>query len=447
MNRVRFRSRLRAGAGSGGGGAALPQVGNIAAKWTADSITPQADNTTLTSWTETVSATALPALGTPKYRTNRVGGMPSVQFDGASCFLGAIPALKTLMDAGTYSLMIVCSNVFTQANATLFANSAGGDSCMFQATGAAIGRYQNGQYPFTDNTKQITYGYSSQNSQRYPQQTNAVGERSYAYGLCVRTNQAKSPVTSGTGSNFGIGAVNASVQLPLKADIQEIIIWNRVLTEMEWLQAAEYVEAKYTQPLPIRSAAYLAVFDGDSITQGTLASTVGGMYPVQSAAALGLALGQWTLQAIGGMTTRGMTLKLSEWSGIAARYSKPQKVAAFEWYNEKNNGYTPAVQYSDMQAYCAAVRALASTKLALGDSTGYVGDPDPSGRDTYNTLMAGGAASNSDAYVSISSNATIGTTGAYASGSATYWGGDGVHLSNAGYAVLAPLMTAGIQAM
>jgi hypothetical protein len=435
-----------------GSGTTLPQTGNIAARFAADQITPQGDNTGLASWTDTVSGLAMvQATGAnqPKYRTSRTGGKPAVQFAGSQWLAASLPALKTLIDGQTYSVLIVYSNLVTQANGMLFGNGVGGDSFAFIASNTTTGRYQNSPTTMAvpyNSTNQMTLGYSCQATQRYPQQTNAYGERLYAYGMCVHTSQSKCPATSSADGFFAIGATNSTGALSCKADIQEIIVWNTVLSELDWLAVETWVATKYAQTIPWTTANYLPVFDGDSITSGVGATAVSTSWSYLTAVALGFSLGQWTIQAIGGMTTRGMTLKKSDWSGMGAYVGKTMKVAAFEWYNEKNAGYSAAVAFSDMQSYCTAVRALANTKLCLGSTTGYNGDPDTTNRDVYNASLDTNFASMSDAYVAIHNNATIGTTGAYAAGSATYWF-DIVHLKDAGYAVLAPLMTTGMQAL
>lgn len=457
----RFGARAVYGSSSG-----LPQSASRVMHFSADTITPQSDNTSLTTWVDQISglsATQATGANQPKYRTSRSGGKPAVQFNGSQWLAGSFPTAKTTADAKVYTVMIVYSNVIAQANGTLFGNGAGGDSFCFMATGTTSGRYNNNttalQFPYSS-TNQMTMGYSCQNTARYPQQTNTNNERVYAYGMCVTTYQPPTlPSTTSADGFFAIGATNSLGQLFCKADIQEIVMWNRVLTEMEWLQAESWVANKYSQTIPWTTAPYIYIGDGDSLSSGVgSASTqdVSKTWTYLTAQALGLSLGQWSIQAIGGMTTRGMTLKIPEWSGIGAYCGKNMKISAFEWYNEKNNGYTAAVAYADMMSsggtyggYAPTVKAIPNTKLCLGTSTSYNGDPDPTNRDTYNASMDAGHAL-CDAYVAIHNDTNIGITTAYTTNGAgaglNLWF-DTVHLNAAGYAILAPLMTTGMQAM
>lgn len=451
------RTMLKPGVASGG--LQLPQVGAIAAKFSADAIPAQTDNTALASWTDSVSGLAL-TQGTgasqPKYRTSRTGGKPAVQFAGSQWLFGSLPALKTVIDSKTYTVMIVYSNQAVAGAGCLFGNSAGGNSFFFLGSGTASGRFDSSftgcAVPYSS-TNQMTLGYSCQNSQRYPQQSATIGERLYHYGMCTHTNQLAAGIaTSAADGLFAIGSNSSGGGSTVKADIQEIIVWNTVLSEMDWLTAQAWVAAKYSQVTPATTATYIQVFDGDSLTQSTGTNDISQKVPWLVAQSLGLALGQWTMQAIGGMTSRGMTLKIPEWSGIAAYYGKPQKVYADEWYNEKNNGYSAAVAYADISSsggtyggYAPTVKAIPNTKLCLGTSTSYNGDPDAANRDTYNALMDANHAF-CDSYVPLHNDATIGVSGAYAAGSATYWF-DGVHFKPPGYAIKAPLVAAGINAM
>ena len=98
-------------------------------------------------------------------------------------------------------------------------------------------------------------------------------------------------------------------------------------------------------------------------------------------------------------------------------------------------------------------RAVSGAKLCLLSSTGYngdAGDPYASVRGAYNALMDTNGATIADVYGPIHSDATAGpaiaNSGAYAANSAANWS-DGVHLTAAGYQVLANYMTARMNAM
>ena len=443
---------------SGSSAPVIPAVGNLVARWSASSLPTQAtnpvstDNANVVSWTDSISgytASQATSATQPKFRTARLGGQPSVQFTGTQWMSGLMPGLKTLIDAGTYSLLIIFSNAATKSNASLFGNSVGGNSFTFQATGAVVGRYRGNnvqcQVPYSS-TAWMAMGYTSSATAVYPgAQSGSSLERLYMHGMPVASNTSISPATSSADGAFGIGCINSVGNFPLNAEIHEILIWNKVMSSDEMLQAQQWACSFYNQPLPYAGAGYVLIFDGDSLTRGVSSGdsdSIAGSYPYQTAQALGLSYGQWSMQAVGGMTVTGMSSKIGDWSGIGTRTGKPIKIAAFEWFNEHTlSGATVA---SHMVSYASSARSIG--KLCLGSSTGCSLDPSTS-RNDYDTYLDANSASMCDSYVPIHTNSTIGIPTAYAAGSATYWNTDGTHLRAAGYNVLAPLMTAGISAM
>lgn len=444
------------------GGPSLPASGNLAAHFAADAITPQSDNTALSSWTDSVSglsATQGTGGSQPVYRANRLGGKPSVQFTGSKFLSGLFPALKTTIDSKLYTVMIVFNNVAAAANGCLFGNSAGSNSFLFQATGSVVGRFDGGNtgtsVPWSS-TAFMTFGTSSQPTKKWPTQSGTLLERLYMRGTCVSTNVAGGPATSAADGSFGIGAISSAGTLSCKADIYEIIVWNRVLTEMEWLQAETWACSKYSQPLPWAGLSSLDVYTGDSLTVGVNGASIALHYPARAAAARSRTFGQYTVQAVGGIAWADITSMVADWKDMAAYMGVPMNICAFEWYNEKNQGHTPAQAWTNCKTFCDTVRALpsGSPKLGLMSSTGYLNDgtdPYASVRGAYNTLFDSEAAAHSDAQMPLHSDATagpaIGASGAYAANSATYWSGDGIHLNDTGYGVLATAAVTCMNAM
>lgn len=437
------------------GGSALPPASaNLVAQWSAKTITPQSDNTALASWTDSVNgivANQGTGVNQPKYRTNRMGGNPSVQFAGSNWLGIASPGvMKTAIDTKIYTVVVAMNNpAGAGANSTVFGSWASGTNYLIMTANASrVGLFDPGSsnqrsVPYTGGAAFCVLGQTSTNV--FPGATSGGANRVYVNGGCV-TVQPSPGFASGDAS-FGIGASSTAGTNPSTCEIYEVMVWNVALTPLQMLQVESYLCTKYGQVAPYSTASKFDVYDGDSLTQGQ-GSGGGGFtlpestYPYLSAAARGLSYGQWTLTAVAGINTNQMTNKLSEWTGIAAQIGKPVKVAAWEWINDFNAARDPS---ADIAAYAAAVRATANTKLSLGTSVSYNLDPKAE-RITYNSYCDTNSASLCDAYVPLHNNASIGNTSAYGTNSATYWA-DTIHLNAAGYAALAPLMTAGLNTL
>lgn len=450
----------------GSSGPALPQIAHLVRRWSADAITPQTDNTAITTgWTDSVGGSNLPqATGAaqPKYRTNLLGGKPGVQLAGTQFFAGTDAALKAVTDSKTFTVYILADKITANTNGTLFGNSAGGNSFMFQANGALVGRFNAAttelRAPYADTVTPIGIGYTSSATKVYSSQSGTGLERSYLNGMCVTSNTSSfTALNYSADSSFAIGSLSSvgTASFCAKANVYEVLVWDRTLTEVEMAQVEIWVRNKYSLALPWASLPRMFHFDGDSLTVGVGTPSVATSYPYLNAQSLGLGYGQWAMHAVGGVTTQDMTglaaspAKLNDWIGLLALTNIPPRLLAWEWYNEKNTGRV-ALAYTDMVAYCSLMRGFANLKLCLATSTGYTGDatdPYVAVRGAYNVLLDTNHGAMADAYVAIHADANIGDGSSFATNSATYWIGDGVHLNAAGRIVLAGLMLPGAQAI
>lgn len=436
---------------SGGGvsGTILPQSANIVFNMKADSLS-LSDGATVSSWTDS-TVNALTFTGTGTFKTNQLGTKPCVRFSGAAgqymTATRAGTALNTAMTNQNCTVLIVGKSGGTNSLGSMFGSHAGGNNNFFVIDGAqassAVGRYAN-------NTINCAPAYNASNmfvstvssAIPYPAGSGTGLERQFLNGTCVSSNVAPTPVPNQT--LFGIAAAPAGT-LRANMDVFDIVVWNVTLTPSEVFQASAYYYEKYSQTKPWESVSNITIFDGDSITAGVGSSTgVVGNYPYKSAQSLGLAYGQWTNVAVGGITMANMIAKLSEWNGIGTLLGKGMRVAAFEYYNQRGNGAASIETQNNL--YATTVRGYAGTKLALGTSTSSTNDPDVT-RAAINAYYDANFATYSDAYVPIHTDTNIGISGAAATdGNVTYFS-DGVHLKPAGYTVLAGLFTTGIQAL
>lgn len=453
---------MAAGLNSSGGPGAdpgLPAFSAVAAQFSADQIPAQTDNTNLASWQDRVSGVSLvqaTGVNQPKYRTARVGGKPSVQAIGSTWLAGAIPALKAIIDTKNYTVMMVVANVVVQGNGTIFGNAAGGNSFGWQANGVSCGRFDGG----TVNVSSLTlapdatpafrcFGGSSWAVNQYPGASGTGMERMIMQGGIVNSNTAFGPITSSVDGQFAIGAQNSTGSLSAKADILEIIVWNRGLTALEWVNAQIWADTKYSQAHPWTAGGKYYFQDGDSLTVGVGQPCLSKSYPWLAMNNIGVPYGAWSMQAVGGLAWTSIINKLPEWTGIANLTGTAGKVAAFEWYNENLALFTPAQILQHTKDYNTALsKGTNNLKLCLGSSTSYSGDSAGGNRDLFNTALDGDHA-HADSYVQIHLETNIGLGGAsssYSVNSGTLWS-DTVHINQAGRAFLWPLMVTGINAI
>jgi hypothetical protein len=415
----------------------LPQSARVVARWSADAITPQADNTNLASWTDSIGGFAATQATTgrqPKYRTNRMGGKPSVQFGGAALLnVGRPAALVAALDAVVErTIFVVYKTLGATSSGMLFTAADGaGAGIMIVADQSGVGLF-NSTVPSPGGAF-MSYAHAC--NQPAPLTTQVY--RQVVNGGVVSPSQNMPNGTAGL--NIGIGGIVQSDNFFCNADIYEVIVWDRGLSPGELLQAHKWACDKYGQAYPWAGLSKFTVYDGDSITMGS-GSPGSSSYPYKSAASLGLTYGQWTNIGIGGITAANLTSKAAvDLLPIGTVTGLPLRIAAFEWYNQRAAHPGP---YNNSLAYLAAVRS-ATRKVSWGTSTDTSVTTDAD-RAAYNAAFDADH-STCDAYVAIHSNTAIGTETAYANNPGNF--SDTVHLSSAGNTVLASLMTTGLTAI
>jgi len=276
--------------------------------------------------------------------------------------------------------------------------------------------------------------------------TNGTGtfplERWHVDGGCVGH---ASSASAGPGATVSlcIGAnANNGAFINCEADIYEILFWDQALTPTEVMQAHMWACEKYGQSYPWASRDHMLVFDGDSITMGLGGSSPADSYPYKVAQTLGLSFGQWTNLGIGGDTITEMDTRAPAGvDDVYALIGKPVKLAAFEWYNQRAASPTPR---NNSLTYLSNRRS-STVKVCFGTSTDTSATTDTDRAD-YNTYFdANNTSATMDAYVAIHADANIGVETAAANFPGNF--ADGVHLSAAGYTILAGLMVTGVNAL
>jgi hypothetical protein len=427
------------------GAPSLPQLASLVAKFSADSITPQTDNTGLAAWNDSVngiSASQATGANQPKYRTSGLNGKPCVEFGGSAWLsLPASNAARTALDSQEYTLVVVTDQVLATSFGCMFGatNVAGGH--MHVANATRVGRYEgnltNFAVPHSANGFTV---YGATCTKTYSAQVANV-QRYYLQGGCYASFPS---AVSTTGGIPAIGARDSSGTFPYKGRIHEVLIWSKTLTPAELMQVQVVLCAKYNQATPWSTVNRTLTIAGNSLSAAVGVSDVVDGYPYKLAQAAGLSYGQWTMCAIGGIQLNTMLAKTGDYSGIPSVTGKGHVVPMFEWANDKN-AFSAAVCWDHVASYAALLNAAPNTRLILGSSLGYNGDPNTA-RVDFNNLCDANAPAICNAYVALHNSTLIGTQTAYATNSATYWNADGLHFIAAGQTALKDLMLSAVSA-
>lgn len=420
-------------------GTALPQTGNLVARWSADAITPVADGTAVSSWTDSINgytATQATGIRQPLYKVGTLGGKPSLLFNGSWMDAGRPAAVVAALDSGERTIFIVFKTVGTTSNGMLFNTSpAGGGQFMLVADGTKAGR-------FSETVPHVSTAFSSLASVK------ATGYA--AYRTAVNGSQAyiyDTDTTTSGGNNVYFGGILNSTFM-VNAHIFDILVWNKALTAPELLQAQAWACEKYSQAYPWAAYSDFIVYAGNSLTQGSGAIGANS-YPYKSAQAMSRPYGTWTNIGQGQTTIAIVDAACAVHADpLPTQLGKTVKIAAFEYYNSK--ALSAATIEANSRTYLAN-RKAAGLLTVWGTSLSSAADPDTT-RNTFNAAFDADQ-TNIDSYVPLHLNALIGKEGAdtpggnaYFDNSATYWI-DIVHLNPAGATVLSGLMTPGIQAL
>lgn len=445
---------------SAGGGPALPALADLIANWKADSLA-LSDGAAVASWTDSVSG-IVAAQGTgasqPTFKANSLNGKGAVNFNGNQFLPIATPgAIATAKTSGNYTVLFVVDNVLsTHGNGCVFGAGVGGNGWQFPANGSQVGRYNGGYLksavPATGTAAPATFTtFGATGCTPYAISSGGALER-----IVVRSSvvHSLSGTLVATADGYAIGSAGATgtTTFNFVGRCYEVIMWKRMLTPVELMLAEVYLCNKYNQPLPWATGNYV-VFGGDSQTANVGATAVINGFPYRSAQVAGLSYGQWHNLGIGGITFENNIASTAvEIANLAQVLGVSKRIAytIFEFVNSWTAGDSAATLYQRHQDFALAVKGVGGVNgnfrgvhgTSLSASATAVADPNAI-RASFNSLMDTNAAI-FDQYVALHNNTSIGTSGAAAANPTLYF--DGVHNSDAGYAVLAPLWDSAIAA-
>jgi hypothetical protein len=313
------------------GGVSIPAQANLVAHWDAQAIPAQADNTTLTDWTDSINGltvTQATSANRPWYRTNSIGnGKPSIEFraDQSMTVTSTGTALKTVIDSRVYTVMVIMTNgSVTVSTGSPFSTAPTNAGLILLNQGTLVGTYNGYLRATTVHNQFYTFGISSHASR---------GSRLYIDGGIIGQDSNQAQPTNST--TFSIGKIQGQgANTGLRGFIAEILIWDRQLTPVEALQLDDYARETYGKTNP-RASGDFWIYDGDSITAGIGATVVRDNYPRYASQGKSLIYGQWTNVAIGGFTWPSMINKAAEIDDIVTYLPNPVKLAVWEFYNSR----------------------------------------------------------------------------------------------------------------
>lgn len=402
----------------------LPQQGSLVARWSADDMTPQADNTLITGgWTDSVGG-VLAAQGTaanqPYYRTNRLNGKPSIEFKAqanpAYFDMGRPTAVVNALNSNTKTLMFVVRNVAAGKSGRdpIWANGTGNLNNWMTLDGTYAGQYNGAMSWATP-----AFGVVA-----FRQNTNFLAQCCHLAfnGGCV---SYAAPWTAGASGSIYIGAGDAgggTSNFGFRGEILDVLLWNTELTQTELFQAEMWACDKYAQAYPWAGQPALYAAHGDSIQSGQALSGVGHFLRDYTsvrlaAAAKGLSYGQWFNPSIPGATFNDLNTRApGDIDGVVTQTGMTVKLHVWEWTNMRS---APPVtlQVGYATTYLAGRKAAngSSIKIALGDSVGVQDDTtngvtlsgNGNGRVAYNAAIAA-IGSNVDYFSVLSTDPSVG---------------------------------------
>lgn len=411
----------------------LPAQANLAGRWSSSDITPQADNTNLASWTDSIDgavATASSAAGF-KYRINVANGLPAIQCLGTSempiAFTGK--RFANAIATGTYTAMFIMRGPSTSnADAAPFGAFGGTRAICMAANGSKIGTST------TQNRGHITYATGASEII-----TLCVNDRINVNGLPV--GQWSDTAVNTSGGTMAIGGFgNAYSGAYFTGYLFDVLFWDIQLSAAQVVQAEKWARDRYADAYPWAGAT-IKVVDGNSLSANYSIIHTESTYANLMAVARGWKPGTWTNTAT---ATRNTQLALSDWAAkikpALDATGRPLILSYFEWLNgQVQRG--EASNLSDVQAYLTAMQ-MANIPTIFGTSLDFGGasatTPNTTARTNFDNYWDVGGNQSTygvDGYVPIHTNANIGIVGTNTN--ATYFQqSDNVHITAAGHVVL-----------
>jgi lysophospholipase L1-like esterase len=237
------------------------------------------------------------------------------------------------------------------------------------------------------------------------------------------------PVTwAGAPDRSTIGAFSTAGSSAWKGQIAHVAVWGTPLAGADIAVVAR------------RNG--LVVFDGDSRTVGGQGGST--PYPDQTMATAGVTAKQYgsTVVATSGLTVAQLISRAATTVDVQYRSGTANNLVVLGGTNDATAGADAATIYSRIVSYSAAriaagFRVIVCTELPASD-TAHNNVTWNTTRATLNTSIRNGAAANGYTVADLAADANIGADGA--SDNVTYYQTDKLHLTTAGYGVMAGIV-------
>ena len=376
----------------------------------------------------------------PSYTTKFVNGLPVVTFAGKylTCINSPFPTasgasheytVAAVVYPTSFNMGVICAGTLGGTSNRSFVGTGSGNLIVYQGANAAASLQG-----FPNTAWYSMIGTYSKNQQ--------MAARVWMSGIIVGSGQASNDVLDPA---LQIGAVAAGVST-FSGNMAEIIVFNRKLSDGEVLTVHNYFAGRYGI-IPLSQVPFI-VFEGNSLTYGQNASSgqggvTGTVYPgvVMSALSGGPFVG--TNVGISGTTTQQiMARALGRVTGLAGPGRR--SILCF-WeitndlvgnYNNGSYGVNAQTQaYSNVVNYCQTQRQSGYRVVVFTCLPRSVGGNFETDRLAVNSLIRSNWATFADTLADVGSDAVIGQLST--TSNATYYNADGIHLTDAGYAIVA----------
>lgn len=397
----------------------------------ADAITGLADGDPITSWPDSSGRgrTSQAGSGTtrPLYKTAILGGLPVARFDGSNDFLRS----AVFAQAQPFTVYIAyCRRLDAVSAPRLFDGNTVNDVVFNQLNTLPLHQMYAGT------------GFAPAQSAPLVGQA-AVTSLIYA-GAASKMRVMQQPQSTGnpgssgptTGICFG-AAGNLTGSFFSQYDLGEFLLYAGAHSAAQIAAVEGYLNPRWT-------GTRLLICDGDSLTSGQ-GSTLGQTYPaVLSKSAAGQAHVNF---GVASQTVVDMSADAATQidAGVFPGYTT-KIVLLWAGTNDLYFGATAATVYANLKTYWAARRAAGFKVIAFTITPRSAGAPPPTfeaSRQTLNTSIRSDP-SLYDALVDVGANAMLGDAGDETN--TTYYA-DLVHMTNAGYAIVAGLAQTAIAAL